>query len=464
MWSGIKKVLLFLAALALAVLIVGLPLYWFLWKDNPSLNPFVVGKLSKQEERPVKLGSSQEPVSPVTVTRTPVPPNTSDNFNQMEQNKPFVNTQTPVLPTITNQTTAVNATENSQNTQVDNSNIPVANSDSNILNVAENPVNFQANNTTLSPILGEASLNQTAKKDNGILSNVATLKLDQNSMQAEEQEKSANQTSIKDTKRPFQDHIVRFDFVEDLAKTLVRNYRPRTNGKSGTVIIDVRYLNTRYAGGQHGLIWHGDSGNLKAMRTNIFNYVLSPSMLTALTDLYLEKFIGLINAEAPATSNSKGEGLSPSELSELYTLYANQFRMTASVLNAFATNPSLAEQQEELLKAQGKVASLQAQYITLSQELSTKKPQASQHNELDQLNRSYQQAVAEQRRIKQELLKTVKTVVNGAKNFNDDNILYIISWAARRNNQESIRQNNGLSVASGILNRVAKRFEQEAKQ
>lgn len=228
-----------------------------------------------------------------------------------------------------------------------------------------------------------------------------------------------------------EDSVVRPMFVEDLAGWLASRYQPDTHG--GSAGIGVQSANLRYGAALKGFSFSG--GDIPAGREALLRYAFNPTMLEALYNLYVDRFVEHLGTSAAASD--RGKALTSAQIEDLYRLYAVQFARLAGVLEGVAAVPDLPNRLKEVEKSAQRAQDIHTQVteavFALDQardEGNRGKIEAAQLR-VDGLNARYRRAMDERATAQQALSAVVRS--HGApQEADDDTILFVSSWAARR--------------------------------
>lgn len=258
------------------------------------------------------------------------------------------------------------------------------------------------------------------------------------------------------------DAVVRTDFVDDLAAWLVKGYTPPSkNGGTGTVGASLQALNLRYGMGMKGLGWVGN--DISAGRNAALNYVYTPDMLTALYQLYINRFMDAVGQQLNAAH--EGKSFTPEQKKEFYQLYAKRFRELSGALQGVAALPDFTQRMDKLREAAQKVVEANARYSELlfardaAREEGKRTAEEILHQRLDDASQSYRQAVLARERSRDAFAKAIRKNP-AAASLDNDTLLYIASWVERRVRNHPEKNDATLQAATLFLE-LAKHFESE---
>ncbi len=259
-----------------------------------------------------------------------------------------------------------------------------------------------------------------------------------------------------------EDSVVRMGFVEDLAQVLVENYwpahtRPGRDNSRGIITTDIVALNRRYGANLTGLHAKQAQGteNQALSRARVYTYVMSPSMIEALEKLYADNFMRLVRNAAHNQARSGRDGvrraLTQAEYVEMYSLYASDFKKTASALHNYAGTPNAYSMTGVWQDSESKTQRANLAYI----EAQSDNPESSK---TAALGRAYQAAVAEREKARGSVVAMMS--YNEARQLDAETLLYIASWAKRRGPAASA----SIEACASLLDRMAERFKKATEE
>ncbi|MDE7064960.1 MAG: hypothetical protein K2O70_05740 [Desulfovibrionaceae bacterium] len=227
-----------------------------------------------------------------------------------------------------------------------------------------------------------------------------------------------------------EDSVVRPQFVDDLAAWMVSRYQPGKGGGSSGV--GVQSANLRYGGALKGF---GISGDIPAGREALLRYAFTPTMLEALYELYADRFVEHLGTAA--ATPQQGKMLTPSQIDDMYRLYAARLALLAGVLDGVAAVPDLSQKLEAMEKSAQRALDIHTRVteavFTLDQARengSRTRIEAAQLR-VDGLNAQYQRAINE-RTVAQQALTSAVRSRGAVREADDDTILFVAGWAGRR--------------------------------
>lgn len=258
------------------------------------------------------------------------------------------------------------------------------------------------------------------------------------------------------------DAVVRTDFVDDLAAWLVKGYRPPSKvGGTGTIGANLQALNLRYGMGMKGLGWVGN--DISAGRAAALNYVYTPDMLSALYQLYINRFMEAVEQQLNETY--EGKTFTSEQKKDFYHLYAKRFRELSGALQGVSALPDFNQKMDALREAAQKVVEANARYSELLFARDAAKEEGNQtaeeilHQRLDDASQSYRQAVVARERSRDDFAKAIRKNP-AAATLDNETLLYIASWVERRVRNHPEKNDATLQAATLFLE-LAKQFETE---
>ncbi len=257
------------------------------------------------------------------------------------------------------------------------------------------------------------------------------------------------------------DAVVKVAFIDDLADFLVNNYNPKTN----KLIRGLRSTNIRYGTGMQGLAWVGD--DMPTGRADALRYFYTPSMLTALYRLYIDRFMLAMQDASLIAQDDTAKPLTEEQVRKMYEVYSGNFRVLANTLTGISKVENFKEKMDEIAKATRNMVVVNTRYIneifnfdqarengsSNVEELKTKMLAASD---------AYQQAAKAVDNLKLSLLAEIKSNIRGS-GLSDDTMYYAVQWVARRVAQSDSAL-EATAQAGSIFSQLANRFENAAAQ
>lgn len=251
-------------------------------------------------------------------------------------------------------------------------------------------------------------------------------------------------------------------FIEDLAEWMVANYVPSpTRGGRGGISGGLQSANARYGVNMKGIAWVGD--DLHAGRIEALKYVYTPGMLDALYRMYIDRFMQDM-ADASLEPRKNGKALEPTQIAEMYRLYAGRFRALSGALQGVAAIENLRARVTRLQEATQKMVAANSHYM----EEVFKFDQAREHDDRTALEKTrtameaasdvYQTATRERDDLRDALVATIRNN-SEARGLGDNNLYFVAMWVDRRLQQSPVALDASLQAATLLLD-LAQRFEQ----
>ncbi len=275
---------------------------------------------------------------------------------------------------------------------------------------------------------------------------------------------------------PNEDSVIRLGFVNDLAHTLVSNYWPKGTHPaattSGVALAGIKTLNTRYGSSLKGFSW-SDPGNMIEARRGILNYVLSPSMINGLSKVYTEPLMQAIQQETQAARRGptgQERPLSAAEVKEMYNLYAKRMQGVSGLLTTYSENPEVAQKVSIYMEKLRVSNEVQARFIEAAQASEQAQNSQGQANApagtaaaMAQANKDYQKAMAELEQARNQAIETVRGKNQNLRALDNDTMLYGLTWAYRHTARAADKL-PAIRAAADSLSQLSNRFAQEAAQ
>ncbi|EGY24285.1 hypothetical protein DA2_3587 [Desulfovibrio sp. A2] len=268
------------------------------------------------------------------------------------------------------------------------------------------------------------------------------------------------------------DAVVRFAFVEDVAKWLVEGYYPKGTHMearaSGWVAPSLKSANMRYGVNMTGLSWSGD--DLNAGRSGVLDYAFTPAMLEALQRLYADRFMLAMATEASTakiTDKGKERALTTPEVAEMYSLYATRLRGLGGALREIAGMPDAVVRVNAWLTAQHTALEANAKYQDAVFGYDTAREGNSAHlaeqarRIMEMTGKAYQQAIMARERARETLAEAIRRNPD-ARRLDDDTLVYAAGWVYRRANGKPEKM-DAVRMAATVLTDMAARFDRAAQ-
>ncbi len=257
-----------------------------------------------------------------------------------------------------------------------------------------------------------------------------------------------------------EDSVVPMTFVDDAAQWMASRYVP---GKG--LRFSFAATNYRYGQTMRGLMPASKGGDVISARGELLRYAFNPSMLSALYNLYADRFVAALGdaAEFP----NKGKALTPEQTNDMYRAYAKQFQSLSGVLQGIANTPDIFKQVQnaedlgqESVDIHSKITSA---VFDLDQARENKDETAENAAQLriDGLNAQYQRVLAERNQASRGIATTIQQKAPAARGVDADTIIFIAEWVERRqkNHTDALATT---STAASILQDLATRLNTAA--
>ncbi len=256
-------------------------------------------------------------------------------------------------------------------------------------------------------------------------------------------------------------------FITDLAAYLVNGYYPKGThpaaANRGVTTISLQALNLRYGGALVGLNQPLDDA--AEHRRYVLRYVLMPSMINALYNLYADSFENSLALQAAELERTRANGetskLSKAEQAELFSIYANGARTLAAVLHACAADREISRQMQAYWRAEKAAMNcdeafrnaIQAQELAreTGQDLGAAKTAA------EQAGNAYRNAIMAREQARSDLV-TILRGHPGVRGLGDDQMLFAVSWVERRL-FEIPNSLDAITALGNIMDNMAARLE-----
>lgn len=251
------------------------------------------------------------------------------------------------------------------------------------------------------------------------------------------------------------DAVVTLAFVNDLANYLAENYWPQgTHLAASNSAVSSASLGA--AGQRYGVDLIGlrpgraeDRRDYLRDRSLVLNYAYAPAMLEALTRLYADRFADAL-AEAGFRQVRGGAPMNQAEVAGMLRFYARYARAVSAALSAYTGTPDAAEGVRDYAAARDAAFSangnlLEAQYRAENVR------DLKNERELRAAEQEYRQAMLEQERAKEAVLAFMGR--GESRRLQDQELLYIAGWAARRG-PGAVRANQAAASAADYIAQV----------
>ncbi len=256
-----------------------------------------------------------------------------------------------------------------------------------------------------------------------------------------------------------EDSRVRLAFVEDLAACLVSGYQPGARG--GTLALSPQALNQRYGARLIGL-----DGGAMGGRAGVLDYVFHPAMILGLYQLYAERFLLAVSAEAERPHN--GRTLSPAQVRQLYSALAGYVATLAGALDAVRGMPELRQRLDALDDLARRTVDAGARVSTAVMDLDALREQnagaadlAAARLRVDSLSARYRGLVARQTAARAALVSDIRR--RGVQGMDEETLVYLARWIDRRLRHDA-DAGRAVQTAVGVLRDLGSRLARGASE
>ncbi len=257
-----------------------------------------------------------------------------------------------------------------------------------------------------------------------------------------------------------EDSRVPMTFIDDAATWMVGRYKPGVGLRFNLAAINYRYGQT-----MRGLIPAGQ-GDVISARIDLLRYAFNTPMITALYNLYVDRFIAALGdaAEFP----SKGKPFTPDVVADMYKAYAKQFNSLGGVLHGIAATTNfldLVQQAESLGQESVDIHSKITAAVfdlDLAREAKDKTGQEAAQMRIDGLNAQYQRVLTEREQANRSLVNAVQNKAPAARGVDADTIIFIAEWIERRQvpHDEAVQI---INTTAGLFDDLSARLNTAAK-
>ena len=255
-----------------------------------------------------------------------------------------------------------------------------------------------------------------------------------------------------------EDSTVRLIFVEDVAHWLVARYVP---GKGPTW--GISSLNLRYGGQMHGLNPQG--GDQTTSRAWLLRYAFNPSMLTALYNLYADRFVEELGKAA--AEPRRGEPLTPQQTDAMFLAYTTRLEALSGALQGIAAVTDFSARMNGIAKLTQQSLGVHTQVseavfaLDEARESGNKTKLEAAQLRINGLNAQYQRIIADKTMAQQNLLSAIRQGGPAARGLDDDTLMFLAAWVERRMAQDP-QASQAVVTAAGLLDNMAGRLRKAA--
>lgn len=255
-----------------------------------------------------------------------------------------------------------------------------------------------------------------------------------------------------------EDSAVRLLFIEDMAHWLVSRYQP---GKG--ILWGVSGINMRYGSQMHGLNYQGEDS--MAGRAWLLRYAFNPAMLSALYNLYADRFVedlGLAAAEP-----RRGQPFTPEQTDAMFQAYAARFVAFGGALQGVASITDFSSRMAGIARLGQQVVGIHSQIaeavfaLDEARESNNATRMETAQLRINGLNSQYQRIVGERNTAQHALLNAMRQGGPAARGLDDDTLMFVASWMERRLASDP-RAAQSAVTAAGLLDDLAARLRKAA--
>ena len=260
-----------------------------------------------------------------------------------------------------------------------------------------------------------------------------------------------------------EDNVVRPLFVEDVARWLTARFHPAKDG--GSLQVGVQAMNLRFGGQMPGLTRPESASRDISSRAAVLRYAFNPPMLTALYELYVERFLEALRAAAEHPRD--GKPLTPTQVDALYKACAGHAAAYAGALRAIGEWEDFNDRMRQAAALLRQAMDMHQQMTEAIFTLDSARESGSQARvEAAQLrasgaNAQYQKRLDEYRAAQHALCADLRKASPQAKSLGDDTLIYIAAWMERRLSENPQSRQTALTAAR-LLDDLAQRLRTAA--
>lgn len=255
-----------------------------------------------------------------------------------------------------------------------------------------------------------------------------------------------------------EDSVVRLLFVEDLAQWLAARYQP---GRAGDGLNwNLQSLNLRYGAQLRGFN-HGGEDAVSG-RAALLRYAFNSPMLTALYDLYADRFVEAL-AHAASEPRQGKPPLTPEQTDDMFRAYARRFATLSGVVRGIASLKDFSARMAEAAQLSRRVGAVHGQMteavfaLDEAREARSKNRMEAAQSRIDGFAAQYQRAVSERDAARRNFLNAVRQAAPGAREADDDGIMFAAAWMERRLSRDP-QSLQTMIVAAGLLEDLSDRL------
>lgn len=246
-----------------------------------------------------------------------------------------------------------------------------------------------------------------------------------------------------------EDDTVTFAFIDNLAKYVVSRFKPAENGKAPFTRTSFRDLNMHFGRNLDGI--DVASKNPREARSQVLDYVFTPTALKTLYTLYADLFSEQLREAVDNAADKFARPLDQADISDMYRVNAAELSHVGKIFKAIAADPDITNQTAKYIQS---VRAVERANVLFQESLSESSPKTIQSTASDRLKN----AIQERERIRNVIINLVQA---NCANCSDEDMFYISLWSYRRTlgNTDQLKT---FDVAGDCLLDLANRFKSMA--
>lgn len=235
------------------------------------------------------------------------------------------------------------------------------------------------------------------------------------------------------------------DYLRELSQWLADRYKPGHHG--GSLGISAQSLNN--------LFGVTIAQQTKGGRASLLRYVLQPSMITGLYNLYINKFMEDLGAAA------RRRGFDQEQTRQFELALGGRALLFAAALEGALAVPNLPDRLENIEKMAQNVVDLNAQLASVISELDELRQQKAGTQQIsavqmrvDGITARYRRAMDDQRLARDQLIALIRQ--HSGQTLDDDGLLFLAAWVQRRM-AENPGARDSLKACAQVMRDLARR-------
>lgn len=248
-----------------------------------------------------------------------------------------------------------------------------------------------------------------------------------------------------------EDDTLKPGYISGLANWLVNRYRPGANG--GALAAGPQALNQECGSNL--------ASQTPGGRAALLRYAFHPTMINALYNLYIDRFMDDLDAAA------QKKGLNEAETKQMHRALAGEAAMLAQMVDGAIQTPNLGSQLEHINQLAQKVVDANADLAAAVFELDSARESGSSaqlsaaQTKVDSLGNSVREAEGRHSQAQAALASTLRKFAGPG--MNEDSLLFVAAWVQRRqagNPQARKAMETSINVLHDFAARCAKAAEE----